>query len=464
MLVVLAAVAPFTGSVAKADYGLAPGTPAVNVAGQPVLVRATPGWDAAVSYELAADAGVTVWDVAQPAADGSLWYPIDGGFVPAEALSAAAVPAVSEQPAQDVSVAQTVDPAVTEAPATEWVDAAPVDTSVAPAETWVDPSLATDAAAPDPDMSAWVSTTGTSDVTGELPASAPIDAAAEWVDPSLESATAEPATAEWTDPAVAAMPADTASAEWIDPSTTSAPVDAVSAEWIDPAVVEATDGSLSEWTEPAPLLAIDPSQTEAATPVELAQEIIAVDQVAASEQFVELAQQGRNNNGNDKDNDKNRGKNNDNDNDNDRDKTRGGGDNGGGGGGGGGSSRASTGSEVADFALQFEGYPYVYAGEGPNSFDCSGFTMFVIRKTLDIDITHDLFVQIEMGQQVSQDELQPGDLVFFKNTFRRGLSHAGIYIGGGEFIHAENESTGVVISALNSDYYGSRWYGATRIG
>jgi cell wall-associated NlpC family hydrolase len=90
--------------------------------------------------------------------------------------------------------------------------------------------------------------------------------------------------------------------------------------------------------------------------------------------------------------------------------------------------------------------------------------MFVVKKTLGIDITHDMFTQYEMGQEVGQGELQAGDLVFFKNTFRRGLSHTGIYIGGGEFIHAENESTGVVISALNSDYYGSRWYGAVRLG
>ena len=167
--------------------------------------------------------------------------------------------------------------------------------------------------------------------------------------------------------------------------------------------------------------------------------------------YVEFEQQGRNNKNNN--NNKNR-------NDNNRDK----GNDRGGDGGGGGSSRASTGSEIADFALQFEGYPYVYAGEGPNSFDCSGFTMYVVKKTLGMDITHDMSTQIEMGQQVGQGELQPGDLVFFKNTYRRGLSHAGIYIGGGECIHAENESTGVVISALSSDYYGSRWYGATRLG
>ena len=57
----------------------------------------------------------------------------------------------------------------------------------------------------------------------------------------------------------------------------------------------------------------------------------------------------------------------------------------------------------------------------------------------------------------------PGDLVFFQNTYTWGLSHVGIYIGNGKFIHAENEQTGVVISSLTSTYYKTRWYGARRI-
>jgi NlpC/P60 family len=67
-----------------------------------------------------------------------------------------------------------------------------------------------------------------------------------------------------------------------------------------------------------------------------------------------------------------------------------------------------------------------------------------------------------MGQPVPRKALQPGDLVFFKNTFERGMSHTGIYIGGGAFINAENESTGVTVSDLHSDYYRSRYYGAVR--
>jgi cell wall-associated NlpC family hydrolase len=122
----------------------------------------------------------------------------------------------------------------------------------------------------------------------------------------------------------------------------------------------------------------------------------------------------------------------------------------------------AVGEQIESFALQFEGYPYVYAGEGPYAFDCSGFTMFVIHNTLGIDIPHDMRVQYQMGRQVSRDELQPGDLVFFANTLHPGMSHDGIYIGGGQFIHAETEASGVRISDLDAEYYSSRWYGAVR--
>jgi cell wall-associated NlpC family hydrolase len=127
-----------------------------------------------------------------------------------------------------------------------------------------------------------------------------------------------------------------------------------------------------------------------------------------------------------------------------------------------GSGGGAVGEQIVSFALQFEGYPYVYAGEGPYAFDCSGFTMFVIHNTLGIDVPHDMRVQYQMGRQVNRDELQPGDLVFFANTLHPGMSHDGIYIGGGQFIHAETESSGVTISDLDAEYYSSRWYGAVR--
>ena len=123
---------------------------------------------------------------------------------------------------------------------------------------------------------------------------------------------------------------------------------------------------------------------------------------------------------------------------------------------------SGSGSSLVNYAMQYLGYPYVWAGEGPYGFDCSGFTMYVVQNVMGKNITHDMAIQISMGTPVSRGSLQPGDLIFFQNTFQFGLSHVGIYIGNGQFIHAENEQTGVRISDLNSDYYSSRWYGAVR--
>ena len=136
----------------------------------------------------------------------------------------------------------------------------------------------------------------------------------------------------------------------------------------------------------------------------------------------------------------------------------GGNDNSNGGGG------TSTGNALVDFAMGYLGYPYVWATHGPASFDCSGFTYWVVKNVVGIDIGTGLWTQTAAGTPVGRDSLQPGDLVFFQNTYKGGLSHVGIYIGGGQFIHAENESTGVKISDLSSSYYASRWYGAVRIG
>jgi mannosyl-glycoprotein endo-beta-N-acetylglucosaminidase len=121
-------------------------------------------------------------------------------------------------------------------------------------------------------------------------------------------------------------------------------------------------------------------------------------------------------------------------------------------------------SSVVDFAMQYLGYPYVWATHGPSSFDCSGFTYWVLSNTLGVNIGTGTMSQIGYGTPVDRNSLQPGDLVFFQNTYTWGLSHVGIYIGGNQFIHAENESTGVVISDLDSSYYASRWYGARRVG
>ena len=121
------------------------------------------------------------------------------------------------------------------------------------------------------------------------------------------------------------------------------------------------------------------------------------------------------------------------------------------------------GQKMIDYAMKFLGYPYVWATHGPDTFDCSGFTYYVTIKTLKMDIGAGTWSQSIAGRPVAYGDLRPGDLVFFQNTYTWGLSHVGIYIGNGKFIHAENEQTGVVISSLTSTYYKTRWYGARRL-
>ncbi len=124
----------------------------------------------------------------------------------------------------------------------------------------------------------------------------------------------------------------------------------------------------------------------------------------------------------------------------------------------------SLGAKIVAEAMKYVGYPYVWAGASPSGFDCSGFVMYIAQKVAGQSISHSIGQQASSGQYVAKENLQPGDLVFFANTYTAGLSHAGIYIGSGRFVHAENEGTGVVVSNINGGYYGSKYYTARRLG
>lgn len=119
------------------------------------------------------------------------------------------------------------------------------------------------------------------------------------------------------------------------------------------------------------------------------------------------------------------------------------------------------GSRVVGVASKYNGYRYRYGGASPAGFDCSGFVYYVLNKS-GVKMSRNMEGQLASGPRVSTKDLQPGDLVFFSNTYKRGLSHAGIYIGNGRFIHAENERTGVRVSDLWSAYWGSHFTAAVR--
>lgn len=126
-------------------------------------------------------------------------------------------------------------------------------------------------------------------------------------------------------------------------------------------------------------------------------------------------------------------------------------------------SSGSRGQAIVNIAMRYLGYPYVYAGASPGGFDCSGFTMYVTNLALGASIGRTVGAQFGVGTPISSKNLEPGDLVFFENTYEPGLSHVGIYIGGGQMIHAGSERTGVVISNVWDSYWGSHYVGARRI-
>jgi cell wall-associated NlpC family hydrolase len=119
------------------------------------------------------------------------------------------------------------------------------------------------------------------------------------------------------------------------------------------------------------------------------------------------------------------------------------------------------GQRVLNIAMKYVGYRYVRGGTSPRGFDCSGFTYYVYNQA-GVRLSRDMRAQLNSGSRVSTANLQPGDLVFWQNTYKRGLSHVGIYVGNGRFVHAANEGTGVVVSSMNTAYWASRYVGASR--
>lgn len=119
-------------------------------------------------------------------------------------------------------------------------------------------------------------------------------------------------------------------------------------------------------------------------------------------------------------------------------------------------------NKLIDAAKSKIGSKYVYATAGPNTFDCSGFTSWLYKSQLGINITRSSRDQPKAGQKVERTNLLAGDLVFF-NTTGKGISHVGMYIGNGEMIHASSHKRGVRIDSINSSYYSPRYVTATRI-
>ncbi|MCC0696183.1 C40 family peptidase [Clostridioides sp. ES-S-0048-02] len=121
---------------------------------------------------------------------------------------------------------------------------------------------------------------------------------------------------------------------------------------------------------------------------------------------------------------------------------------------------------VIGFAKTLLGKPYVWGAEGPNSFDCSGFTQYVMKKSAGVSIPRVSRDQSKYGAYVNRGDLRSGDLIFFdtQGSNNGSVSHVGIYMGNGEMIHASSGSSKkVTISNINSSYYSSRYVNARRV-
>jgi N-acetylmuramoyl-L-alanine amidase len=113
-------------------------------------------------------------------------------------------------------------------------------------------------------------------------------------------------------------------------------------------------------------------------------------------------------------------------------------------------------SKMVLYSRGFLGVHYVYGGESPSGFDCSGFTNYIYRR-FGIDINRTSTAQAKQGTYVPKNKLKPGDLIFFDTNGgkNRQVNHAGMYIGNSNFIHASSSRTGaqVRISSLNESFY-----------
>jgi cell wall-associated NlpC family hydrolase len=119
------------------------------------------------------------------------------------------------------------------------------------------------------------------------------------------------------------------------------------------------------------------------------------------------------------------------------------------------------GTALVGTALDLRGTSYRYGGADPRGFDCSGFTQYVFAQHR-VALPRDVHNQFRTGAAVREEDLQPGDLLFFSTT-APGASHVGIALGPEEFVHAPS-STGVVrVERLSSSYWSRRFVGARRV-
>jgi cell wall-associated NlpC family hydrolase len=119
------------------------------------------------------------------------------------------------------------------------------------------------------------------------------------------------------------------------------------------------------------------------------------------------------------------------------------------------------GQQIADAAAALLGSPYRYGGAGPDAFDCSGLVSFVHAK-FGVSTPRTAAQQFAVARPVPRGDLHAGDLVFFRLS-GGSVSHVGVYIGQGYFVHAPQTGTNVRIASLDDDYFRPRFAGGRRL-
>lgn len=126
-------------------------------------------------------------------------------------------------------------------------------------------------------------------------------------------------------------------------------------------------------------------------------------------------------------------------------------------------SWTSVAQEIILHALSQTGVKYKYGGINPDSgFDCSGFVRYVFKEAANLTLPHGARAMSQVGQNVPEKELKPGDLVFF-NTMKSVYSHVGIYVGNNRFIHSPSAGSSISVADMNDSYWSKRFTGARRV-
>jgi len=121
-------------------------------------------------------------------------------------------------------------------------------------------------------------------------------------------------------------------------------------------------------------------------------------------------------------------------------------------------------TQILEDAKYFKGGRYVWGGTTPQGFDCSGYVQYLYKKH-HIHLPRTAWEQSKMGREVNLDELKKGDLLFFLTDRKRNIpiTHVGIYIGNGEFIHAASKKQGIIISPITHGIYAQTFVKAKRV-